>query len=320
MIQTTLGIDIGGTHTKYGLVDKEGNLLMEGTMPTSEHVDINVFLDVLHNNITTKFKAIDKDFELMSVGVGAPNGNFYNGTIEHAPNLNWKGIVPLAELLKTYFKVPVVLTNDANAAAIGEHVFGGAQGMDDFVIITLGTGLGGGIMSNGNLIYGHDGLAGELGHLNVYPEGRPCNCGKSGCLETYASATGLKKTVLELLEKRDDETPLRGSTFESLSGKVITDLAISGDPIASAAIDYTAKILGLKLADIAAATSPKAFFISGGLAKAGNILMDSARNYFEQYIYPPMEGKIDIKLSQLMDKNAAVLGASALAWDVLDNN
>ena len=249
--------------------------------------------------------------------MGVPNGNFYNGTIEHAPNLNWKGIVPLAELLKTHFNVPVVLTNDANAAAIGEQVFGGAQGMDDFVIITLGTGLGGGIMSNDKLIYGHDGLAGELGHLNVYPEGRPCNCGKNGCLETYASATGLKKTVLELLEQRTDETPLRGSTFESLSGKVITDLAVSGDPIASAAIDYTAKILGLKLADIAAATSPKAFFIAGGLAKAGNILMDSTRDYFEQYIYPPMQGKIEIKLSHLMDKNAAVLGASALAWGQL---
>lgn len=315
MIQTTLGIDIGGTHTKYGLVDKQGNLLMEGTMPTSTHATAEEFLDVLYQNILSKFNAIDVHFELVAVGVGAPNGNFYNGTIEHAPNLKWKGIIPLAELLQPYFKVPVVLTNDANAAAIGERVFGGAQGMDDFVIITLGTGLGGGIVSNGKLVYGHDGLAGELGHLNVYPEGRPCNCGKSGCLETYVSATGLKKTILELLEKKDDETPLRGSTFESLSGKVITELAIAGDPIAAAAIEYTAKILGLKLADIAAATSPKAFFISGGLAKAGNILMDSTRNYFEQYIYPPMEGKIEIRLSELMDKNAAVLGASALAWD-----
>ena len=318
MIQSTLGIDIGGTHTKYGLVDKEGNLLMDGSMPTSEHLDINMFLQELYANINSKLEKIKGTYELKAVGVGAPNGNYYNGTIEHAPNLNWKGIVPIAKLLESIFKVPVVLTNDANAAAIGERVFGGAQGMDDFVIITLGTGLGGGVVSNGKLIYGHDGLAGELGHLNVYPDGRLCNCGKNGCLETYASATGLKKTVLKLLEKRDNDSPLRGNTLETLSGRTIVQLAMDGDAIAVEAVDYTAKILGLKLADIAASLSPKAFFIAGGLAKAGSILMDATRDYFEQHIYPPMAGKIEIKLSELMDKNAAVLGASALAWDELD--
>jgi len=318
MIQTTLGIDIGGTHTKFGLVDKAGNLLMQGSMPTSEHSDVKAFLSELYSNINSKLEVIEGAFQLKAVGVGAPNGNYYTGTIEHAPNLNWKGIVPLADMLEKLFKVPVVLTNDANAAAIGERVFGGAQGMDDFVIITLGTGLGGGIVSNGKLIYGHDGLAGELGHLNVFPDGRPCNCGQYGCLETYASATGLKKTVLELLEKSDVETPLRGQTLETLSGKDITQLAIDEETIAAEAIDYTAKILGLKLADIAAATSPKAFFIAGGLAKAGTILLGATRKYFNQYLYPPMAGKIEIKVSELLDKNAAVLGASALAWDELD--
>ena len=317
MIQTTLGIDIGGTNTKFGLVDKEGNLLMDGTMPTPGYPEVESFLNVLAEHIAAKMEEIAVPFELKAVGVGAPNGNYFNGSIEHAPNLQWKGIVPLAKLLEQIYNVPVVLTNDANAAAIGESVFGGGKGLNDFVMITLGTGLGGGVFSHGKLTYGHDGLAGELGHMNVYPEGRPCNCGKHGCLETYVSATGLKKTVLELLEKRDDVTPLRGNTLESLSGRAIVQLAMEGDKIALEAVDYTAKILGLKLADIAAAISPKAFFISGGLAKAGSILMDATRNYFEPYIYPPMAGKIEIKLSELMDRNAAVLGASALAWDVL---
>ncbi len=320
MRETAIGIDIGGTFTKYGLVDIDGNILMEGSMPTYSHRDIRSFLDALSKEIYAQLDAIDTAFEIKGIGIGAPNGNYYKGTIEHAPNLHWKGIVPFVDLFQEYFDLPMVLTNDANAAAIGEKVFGGAKDMNDFIVITLGTGLGSGFVTRGKLIYGHDGLAGELGHANVYPDGRQCNCGKRGCLETYASASGIKRTVFKLMATNNIESPLRTYTYETLSAKKITEMALNGDPLALEAYEYTSNILGLKLADAAAMTSPEAIFLFGGLAKAGDIIVDATAKKFEEYLYPGLKGKIEIRLSELMDKNAAVLGASALVWSEIVQN
>ncbi|KYG77365.1 MULTISPECIES: ROK family protein [Roseivirga] len=314
MRETAIGIDIGGTFTKFGLTDVEGNVLMEGSIPTYTHKEIKSFLDALSQAINESLDELNEPIEILGVGIGAPNGNYYKGTIEHAPNLHWKGIVPFIDMFKEYFDLPMVLTNDANAAAIGEKVFGGAKDMDDFIVITLGTGLGSGLVTRGKLIYGHDGLAGELGHTNVYPDGRECNCGKRGCLETYASASGIKRTVFKLLATNNVDTPLRTYTYESLTSKKITEMALEGDPIALEAYTYTSDILGLKLADAAAVTSPQAIFLFGGLAKAGDILVEATKKSFNEYLYPGYKGKIEIRLSDLMDRNAAVLGASALVW------
>lgn len=322
MRETAIGIDIGGTFTKYGLVDIEGNVLMEGSIPTYCHMDVHSFLEALSREIYAKLDGINEALDIKGIGIGAPNGNYYKGTIEHAPNLNWKGIVPLVELFQEYFDLPMILTNDANAAAIGEKVFGGAKDMNDFIVVTLGTGLGSGFVTRGKLIYGNDGLAGELGHANVYPDGRQCNCGKHGCLETYASASGIKRTVFKLMATNSTESSLRNYTYESLSAKKITEMALNGDALALEAYEYTANILGLKLADAAAITNPEAIFLFGGLAKAGDILVDATAKCFTEYLYPGLKGKITIKLSELMDKNAAVLGASALVWSeiVQDEN
>lgn len=320
MREAAIGIDIGGTFTKYGLVDIDSNVLMEGSMPTYSHPDVHSFLASLSREIYAQLDQITEPFELKGIGIGAPNGNYYKGTIEHAPNLNWKGIIPFVELFQEYFDLPMVLTNDANAAAIGEKVFGGAKDLNDFIVVTLGTGLGSGFVTRGKLIYGHDGLAGELGHANVYPDGRQCNCGKRGCLETYASASGIKRTVFKLMATNNIDTPLRTYTYETLSAKKITEMALAGDPLALEAYEYTSNILGLKLADAAAITSPEAIFLCGGLAKAGDILVDATAKTFEEYLYPGLKGKIQIRLSELMDKNAAVLGASALVWSEIVNN
>lgn len=320
MRETAIGIDIGGTFTKFGLSDVEGNILMEGSIPTYTHKEIGPFLKSLSDAIHENLNQISEPIEILGIGVGAPNGNYYRGTIEHAPNLNWKGIVPFIDMFREYFNLPMVLTNDANAAAIGEKVFGGARDMNDFIVITLGTGLGSGLVTRGKLIYGHDGLAGELGHTNVYPDGRECNCGKRGCLETYASASGIKRTVFKLLATNNIDTPLRSYTYESLTAKKITEMALAGDPIALEAYEYTSDILGLKLADAAAVTSPEAIFLFGGLAKAGDILIEATKKSFNEHLYPGYKGKIEIRLSELMDKNAAVLGASALVWSEIANS
>lgn len=320
MRETAIGIDIGGTFTKYGLVDIEGNMLMEGSMPTYSHRKIGTFLEALSREIYAKLDKLNMVLDIKGIGIGAPNGNYYKGTIEHAPNLHWKGIVPFVDLFQEYFDLPMVLTNDANAAAIGEKVFGGAKDMNDFIVVTLGTGLGSGFVTRGKLIYGHDGLAGELGHANVYPDGRQCNCGKRGCLETYASASGIKRTVFKLMATNNIDSSLRTYTYETLSAKKITEMALEGDALALEAYDYTANILGLKLADAAAITSPETIFLFGGLARAGDILVDATAKCFEEYLYPGLKGKIKIKLSELMDKNAAVLGAGALVWSEIVNN
>jgi glucokinase len=254
-------------------------------------------------------------FEVVGIGVGAPNGNYYNGTIGFAPNLNFKGVVPVVDFIKGKFDFEVVvLTNDANAAAMGEMIYGGAKGMRDFIMITLGTGVGSGIVVNGEMVYGHDGFAGELGHVIAVPEGRNCGCGRKGCLETYTSANGIKRTVFELLANTIEHSELRNISYNELSSKMIDEAAKRSDIIAKAAFDYTGKILGKKLADAIAHTSPEAIFLFGGLAQAGNLIFEPTKRYMEEALLNIYKDKVKLLPSQLPPGDAAILGASALVW------
>lgn len=320
MKDVVIGIDIGGTFTKFGIVDRDGNCLKEDFTSTDKYSEFEVFLEHLHTEIEELIASYHDPINVMAVGIGAPNGNYYNGTIEHAPNLNWKGIIPFVEKLKEYFPgIPVVLTNDANAAAIGEMIYGGAKGMKNFIVITLGTGLGSGLVVDGNVVYGHDGFAGELGHMNVKHRGRNCGCGKRGCLETYVSATGIKRTVFKLLAERIDKSELRDFSFNELTSKMISEAAKKGDKIALEAFEITGRILGVKLADAVTCTSPECIFIFGGLSKAGDLIFRPTLKYMDENIFPIYKGKVKVLPSQLHDANAAVLGASALAWKELGN-
>ncbi|QQS49684.1 MAG: ROK family protein [Bacteroidota bacterium] len=315
MKEVVIGIDIGGTFTKFGVVDRNGNCLKDNFTSTDKFVDFEVYLEHLHTEIVELISTINEEIKIRGIGIGAPNGNYYQGTIEMAPNLNWKGIIPFVEKFQDYFPgIPIRLTNDANAAAIGEMIYGGAIGLKDFIVITLGTGLGSGIVVNGNVVYGHDGFAGEMGHLNVRHRGRACGCGKFGCLETYVSATGIKRTAFKLLAERIDKSELRDISFNDLTSKMISEAAKKGDKIALEAFEITGRILGIKLADAVAFSSPKVIFIFGGLAKAGDLIFEPTKRYMEENLLPIYKGKIEIKPSQLQDVNAAVLGASALAW------
>ena len=316
MKELCIGIDIGGTNTVFGVVDKNGNFAAENTISTKKYQNIDDFVDALSDAINESLDTIKTNYILKGIGIGAPNGNYYNGTIEYAPNLNWTGVVPLSNMLNKKFHVPVVLTNDANAAAVGEMIYGAAKGMDDFIIITLGTGLGSGLVVNGKVVYGHDGFAGEIGHTIYDPNGRLCACGRKGCLETYASATGIKRTVIELLAN-DDTSILNKIPEEKLNSKDIYEAAVKGDKIALEAFDYTAKILGLKLADSIAYTSPEAIFLFGGLALSGDYILKPTKKYMEENLLKIYKDKIKLELSGLMGKNAAILGAAALIWKEL---
>jgi len=318
MEKRVIGIDIGGTFTKYGFVCENGDLSHEGSIPSDKHADINDFL----NELCGKLKEIveTEKFEIIGVGIGAPNGNFYTGKIEFAPNLLWKGSVDLAGLMKKHFNVPVIVTNDANAAAIGELIYGGGQGMNDFIMITLGTGLGSGFVVNGKIVYGHDGFAGELGHTVAVPEGRQCACGKQGCLETYVSASGIKRTMYKMIASEIEDSVLRGISFNDLDAKMISKAARNGDELALKAFDYTGKMLGLKLADAVAHTSPEAIFLFGGLSCAGDLIFAPTKKYMEHYLLPIFRNKIKLLPSALQNKNIAVLGAGALIWHEVKGN
>lgn len=318
MKEVVVGIDIGGTFTKYGIVDRNGNCLAENSVSTDFTEDVNEYLENLYKNITKTFSPFASEYEIKGIGIGAPNANYYNGTIEYAPNLKWKGVVPMAKLVQNYFKVPVALTNDANAAAIGEMLFGGAKGMKNFIVITLGTGLGSGIVVNGEVVYGHDGFAGELGHIIVRPDGRSCGCGRTGCLEAYASATGIRRTVYKLLADSLDESELRSVSFNQLSAEMISKYAKRGDKIAIQAFEYTGQILGMKLADIVASFSPEAIFLFGGLAKAGDFILQPTKKHMEANMMPIFRGKVKLLISGLKEVNAAVMGSSALIWKELE--
>ena len=315
MKEVVIGIDIGGTYTKYGIIDRAGNNLDEDFLSTCTYKEFDAYIENLHSVIENSFHSINDDLVIKGIGIGAPNGNYYKGTIENPPNLNWKGIIPFVDKFKNYYKdIPIVLTNDANAAALGEMIYGGARGMKNFVVITLGTGLGSGIVVNGELVYGYSGFAGELGHVNVKLRGRDCGCGRKGCLETYASATGIKRTVFRLMAERTVDSELRKYSYNELSAKMITEAARKGDPLAMEAFEYTGRILGSKLADIVAHISPEAIFLLGGLSHAKELIIDPTKKSLDENLFPIFKNKVRVLLSSLIDKNAAVLGAAALAW------
>jgi len=312
-----LGIDIGGTTTSFGIVDRAGSCLARHSIPTPAREPAMRLVARLRENIDASFATHARSHVLKGIGIGAPNANYYTGSVVDPPNLGWRGSVNLAELFREYFNLPVAVTNDANAAAIGEMEFGAARGMRHFMVITLGTGVGSGIVVNGEVLYGSDGLAGEIGHTVVDPNGRWCACGKRGCLETYASAGGLCRTVLALLAERREESVLRSVTFRELTARMVFKAASDGDPIALAAFEDTGRILGLKLADAVAHTSPEAIFLFGGLTAAGGLILEPARRAMEKHLLKQYRGKVRLLLSGLGPENAAVLGGAALIWHEL---
>ena len=311
-----IGIDIGGTGTKFGIVDRVGNVLFSSEMSTRSHSEVEPFIDELYTHLADLIVKAGGIGRMKGIGVGAPNGNFYTGTIEYAPNLPWKGIIPLAKLIEDKFKLPVTLTNDANAAAIGEMMYGAAKGMNDFIMITLGTGVGSGIVANGKLVYGHDGFAGELGHTIIIPEGRYHDgTDKKGSLESYASATGVRLTTIEILETSDRPSLLRSIPKEELDSKKVYEAAMQGDELAKEIFEYTGKILGLALANFVMFSSPEAIVLFGGLTKAGDLILKPTRESMEDNLIQVFQNKVKILVSHLKESDAAILGASALVWE-----
>jgi len=317
--ELVIGIDIGGTGTGIGWVDSSGKIILTDDIPTQDYADPKLFVDAVAGKIRKQNSTLPSGTHIAGIGIGAPNGNYFNGTIEFAPNLRWKGIVPLAQLFSDALGVPTVVTNDAKAAALGELYFGGAKGMKDFIFITLGTGLGSGIVSNGQLIYGHDGFAGELGHTIIIQHGRQCGCGRRGCLEQYCSATGIVKTYLEILRSGDPDSS-RIVKLEQVDGKYIYDRAMSGDENAFYAFNYTGELLGFALANSVAYTRPEAIFLFGGLAEAGELLFNPTCISFEKNLLQIYKNKIKILPSSLPENDAALLGAASLIWNELSQH
>lgn len=314
-----IGIDVGGTNTVVGIVDKRGQILRSGSIKTARHAEVNDYLDELNEllNEILEDVSVTKD-QVKGIGVGAPNGNYFTGSIEFAPNLRWKGVIPFAQLLEERTGIPVALTNDANAAAIGEMTYGAARGMKDFIVITLGTGVGSGIVVNGQLVYGHDGFAGELGHVIMRRNnGRLCGCGRTGCLEAYSSATGVARTAREYLElKPDTSSQLRSIPTENITSKDVFDAAMSGDKLAQEIFKFTGEMLGEAFADFVAFSSPEAIILFGGLAKSGDLIMNPIRESMERNLLAIFKNKVKLLFSELKESDAAVLGASALGWEV----
>ncbi len=310
-----VGIDIGGTNTSFGLVNQDGEILAKDNISTDLFSIPEDLVAVVCEHIKKSFQPLSNFYELVGVGIGAPNGNHFKGTIEFAANLKWKGVVPITKLFSDRLGVKTLLTNDANAAALGEMIFGGAKNMRDFIFITLGTGLGSGIVANGELIYGHDSNAGEIGHVIMFADGRQCGCGRKGCLETYCSATGIKRTYADILMSRHEKTNLAGKVTDA---KYICDEAIKGDATAIEAFNYTGKILGLALANSVAYTSPEAIFLFGGLALSGPFIFNPTIESFEENLLHFFKNKIKILPSQLKENSAPILGAASLIWkDIL---
>lgn len=318
--QLVVGIDIGGTNTKFGIVDRRGNILCDGRMLSNQHENVKDFIEELHGHLSKLINEVGGIEIIRGIGVGAPNGNFYTGNVEYAPNLRWKGVIPLANLLGERFGLPTVLTNDANAAALGELIYGAAKGMKDFIVITLGTGVGSGIVANGQLIYGHDGFAGELGHCIVIPGGRlHPGTGAHGSLEAYASATGVTNTALEFLATRPEtQSTLRNLPKEEINSKTVFEAAMAGDPLAREVYEFTGKILGEALANFVMFSSPEAIILFGGLTKAGDLIMKPVREHMEMNLLPIFQNKVKLVFSELKESDAAILGASALAWEMKD--
>jgi glucokinase len=314
--EVAVGVDLGGTNTVFGFVDRDGNILSQDSMKTTEYVEIEVFIAALYEKIMVDAHKLGDEIEIIGFGIGAPMGNINKGTIEHAAGLPWKGIVPFADIFHRHTPLPVILTNDANAAAVGEMIYGGARDMKNFVVITLGTGLGSGFVIDGKLVYGADGFAGEIGHTAIRPgdSNRDCGCGRKGCLETYVSATGLKRTCLKIMADSLQPSELRKYSFEELNAEMIHDAAKKGDYIAKRAFNHTGRMLGFKLADVVAHTNPEAIFLFGGLALAKDLIFEPAKAYMEENLLSIYKGKVKLLASELSTQNAAVLGASSLVW------
>lgn len=311
-----IGIDMGGTNTVFGVVDARGVVLASNSIKTRKHSKIEDYINELHEETMRLLKSIDAVDKISGIGVGAPNANYFTGMIEDGVNLPWPTPVPFAQMLMDKFGIPVAITNDANAAAIGEMTYGAARGLKDFIMITLGTGVGSGIVINGQMVYGHDGFAGELGHVIVKrSNGRLCGCGRTGCLETYCSATGVARTAREFLDMSDETSILRTIPAEDITSKDVFDAAQQGDAMAKRIFEYTGRILGETLADFTAFSSPEAFVLFGGLAKAGALIMDPVREAMEKNMLSIYKGKVKLLASELKEADAAVLGASALGWE-----
>jgi glucokinase len=312
-----VGIDIGGTNTVFGVVDARGTILHSGSIKTAKHSDVNDYVGELTQAIRLTIDQVGGVSKIKGIGMGVPNGNYFSGCIESAANLPWKGHVPLAKLISEKLdNIPVTLTNDANAAAIGEMTYGAARGMKDFIMITLGTGVGSGIVVGGNLVYGHDGFAGELGHVIVRRHnGRMCGCGRQGCLETYTSATGIARTAREYLEIRTENSLLRDLDPGAITAKDIYDAAVKNDKIALDIFEATGRTLGEAFADFIAFSSPEAIILFGGLAKAGKFIFDPIKEAMEKNVLNVFAGKTKLLFSQLKEADAAILGAGALGWE-----
>ena len=308
-----LGIDLGGTQTKIGFVKEDGKVLGWDVFPSLADQDFIHFVNQLKEKYEALKKTVKEEIVIKGTGLGAPNANFYTGNMEKAVNFKWGETVPLVKAIEKALGCKVVITNDANLVAIGEQVYGVGKGMKNFIVLTLGTGVGSGFIVNGELLLGHDGMAGEMGHVNVNPDGRLCNCGSKGCLETYASVTGIKRTVFKLLADMKRPSALREYSYNELTGKMIAEAALEGDPVAMRAFEYTGEILGTKLADAGAYFSPEAIILAGGLTKAGDLLLIPTKKSMEKRIFQAFRGKIKLMISDMGQKYDGVLGAAALA-------
>jgi glucokinase len=313
-----LGIDIGGTNTKIGLVNKRGKNAQMISFATDAHLSFSVFVDKLVRKIKDDLLYAHDQGELQGIGIGAPNANHWTGMIENPSNLSW-GTVDLVTPLSEIFNVPASMTNDANAAAMGEKYFGAAKKMSDFILLTLGTGLGSGIMINNSIIYGAGGHAGEIGHMVVRPDGRQCGCGRRGCLETYVSAPGIRRTVFELLSEYNEPSILRNISFSALRAEDITDAAQQGDKIALLAFEKTGEILGLKLADVVALMNPEAIILAGGLAQAGELLLKPVQNHLEKNLLSIFRGQTKLIQSVIPEGKLAVMGAGAMVMEKVES-
>ncbi|RIH65959.1 ROK family protein [Mariniphaga sediminis] len=321
--KVAIGVDIGGTNTAIGIVDPEGNVMVKDNIPTPSHGDIDKYISDLAlaiDELMKSVKLLNKDLEFPGIGIGAPNGNYYSGTIEYAPNLSFRGVVRLVELLRNHFPKmeAMALTNDANAAALGEMIYGGAKGMKNFVMYTLGTGVGSGLIVNGDLVYGSDGFAGECGHTILIPDGRRCGCGALGHLEAYCSAPGMKRTAFELLAQYNaTDSLLASKSFNELDSKMIYEAAVEGDKIALEVFEKTGAWLGQGLADTVHYLSPEAIFLFGGPTAAGDYIFKPTKEHMEKHLLPIYKDKVPILPSKLKAGDAAIVGASALVWKEL---
>ena len=316
-----IGLDLGGTNSVFGIVDSRGDIKATTAIKTQGYGDnVEAYVDASIEALKIIIDQVGGIDKIKAMGIGAPNGNYYNGTIEFAPYLEWgrNGVVPLAKLFSDKLGIPVALTNDANAAAIGEMTYGVARGMKNFIVITLGTGVGSGIVVNGQLVYGCDGFAGELGHVIVKENGRQCGCGRKGCLETYCSATGVARSAREFLANSDEPSLLRELDPEKITSYDVAVAAGKGDKIANEIFEFTGKILGEACADFAAFSSPEAFIFFGGLTKAGDLIMNPIKKAYDETVLNIFKGKAKFLVSGLEGSSAAVLGASAVGWDIQD--